>query len=127
MNGNAAVYVAMFEAARLELRNDFDRFAQHLFDHFARDRRQIEWTAAQDDHMLLSVKCQVSEFQHDIKGPAADNDYIDAGEEFLEPVRLLLTGVQEVKRVVRASQKAIDAHSTKNREFDGEPPDFTLV
>jgi len=86
----------------------------------------IKWTAAQDDHKLLTVKCQVSEF-HDIEGPAADSDYIHAGEEFLEPVRLLLTGVQEVKRVVRASQKAIDAHSTEDREVYGGPPDCTLV
>jgi len=50
----------------------------------------------QHNHRLLAVKCQVSEFQHDIEGPAADHDYIDAGEEFLEPVRFLLTCVQEV-------------------------------
>jgi len=56
----------------------------------------------------------VSEFQHDIEGPAANHDYIDASEELLEPVGLLLTGVQEVERVIPASQKAVDAHSAED-------------
>ena len=49
-----------------------------------------------------------------IEGPAANHDYIDASEELLEPVGLLITCVQEVGRVVRASQKAVDAHSAEN-------------
>ena len=56
----------------------------------------------------------MSEFQHDIEGPAANHDNIDASEELLEPVGLLLTCVQEVERVVRASQKAVDAHSAED-------------
>lgn len=82
----------------------------------------MEWTAAQYDYTPLPIKCQASQFQHNIEGPAANNNNIDAGKEFLKPMRLLATSVQEIKRVVRASQKAIDAHSTEDREFDGEPP-----
>ena len=61
--------------------------------------------------MLLAVKCKMSEFHHDIEGPAANHDDIDASEELFEPVGLLLTCVQEIERVVWASQKAVDAHS----------------
>jgi hypothetical protein len=56
----------------------------------------------------------VSELQHDFEGPAADHDYIDASEELLEPVRLLLAGMQEIERVVWPSQKAIEAHSAED-------------
>jgi len=99
----------MLEAACFELPYDFGRFPGRLFDNRAFDRGEIKRTAAQHNHRFVAVKGQVSELQHNLESPAADHDYIDAGKEFLEPVRLLLTCIQEVERVVRASQKAIDA------------------
>jgi hypothetical protein len=109
----------MFESARFELPYDFGRFPGRLLDNCAFDRGEIKGTAAQHNYRLVPVKCQVSELQHNLESPAADHDYIDAGKEFLEPVRLLLACLQEVERVVRASQKAIDAHSAEDREFHG--------
>ena len=114
LNGDAAVHVHMFEAASFELLFDFRRFPARLFDVPACDRREIQRTAAEYNHWLLAVKCQVSKLQHDLESPAADYDRVDAGEEFCEPVRRLLTWVQEVERVVRPSQKAIYAHSAKD-------------
>jgi hypothetical protein len=66
----------------------------------------------------------VSEVQDDFKSPAAHYDYIDAGKELLEPVRLLLTCLQEIEGVVRASQKAVDTHPAKNCELDVVPPEL---
>src|ERR1043166_4978596 len=115
----------MFEAACFQLPYDFRGFPGPPLDNRALDQREIKRTTAQHNHRLVAVKCQVSELQHNLKSPAADHYYIDAGKEFLEPVRLLLTCVQEVERVVRASKKPIDAHSAEDREFDGRPPELT--
>src|SRR5262249_22030612 len=90
LNREAAVYVGVLEAACFEPRYNFARLTLHLFDYSVVGRRKVEPPAAQHDHRLLAVECQVSEFQHDIEGPAADHHYIDTGEELLEPVRLLL-------------------------------------
>jgi hypothetical protein len=56
----------------------------------------------------------VAELEHNLECPAADHDYIDAGQELLEPVRLLLARGQEVERVVLASEESIDAHATED-------------
>ena len=92
----------MFEAAGFELRYDFGRFARHLLDHPAFDRREIERSAAQHDHRLLAVK-PFAECQHDFEGLAPDNNDIDAAIEFFEAVRLLLASTQAIERVVRPS------------------------
>jgi hypothetical protein len=49
---------------------------------------------------LLAVNCQVSEVQHDVESPAPDHDNINAGQEFLEPVRFLLARTQKIEGVV---------------------------
>jgi hypothetical protein len=113
-DGDAAIYICMFEGARLELGDNLPRLARHMLDHPFLDGREIERPTAEHDHRLLAVECEVAELQHDLEGPAADHDDIDAGKEFREPVRLLLTGVQEVERVVWASQKTIDAYAAKS-------------
>src|SRR6516162_1111134 len=116
----------MFEGACVELPYDFGRFPRRLFDNRAFDRGEIKRTATQHNHRFVAVKCEMSELQHNFESPAADHDYIDAGKEFLEPVGLLPTCTQEVERVIRPSQKAIDAHSAEDREFYGKPPELTL-
>src|SRR5436190_8384782 len=116
----------MFEAARFQLPYDFGRFPGHLLDNRAFDRGEIKRTAAQHNHRLVAVKRQVSELQHNLESPAADHHYIDAGKEFREPVRLLLTCLQEVERVIQAGQKPIDARSAEDRKFHGRPPELTL-
>ncbi len=99
----------MFEAAHFQLPYDFGRFPGHLLDNRAFDLGEIKRTTAQHNHRLVAVKRQVSELQHNLESPAADHHYIDAGKEFREPVRLLLTCLQEVERVIQAGQKPIDA------------------
>src|SRR5262249_40964233 len=93
LNRDATVYIRMFETAAFELPYDFVWFPERLLDKPAFDRREVKRTAAQYNHWLVAVKPQVSELPHDLEGPAADHDYIDAGEEFVEPVRHLLTCV----------------------------------
>ena len=56
----------------------------------------------------------MAELEHNLEGPAADHDDVDTGEEFLEPVRFLLRSLQEVERVIRASQEAVDAYSAED-------------
>jgi hypothetical protein len=56
----------------------------------------------------------VSEFQHHLEGPAANHDYIGASEELFSTVRLLLAVMPEIERVVRSSEKAIEAHSAED-------------
>ena len=109
----------MLEAACFELPYDFGWFAGAVLDIRVLRRGKSKRTAAQHNHWLVAVECQVSELQHNLKSPAADNDDIDTVQEFLEPVRLLLTGVQEIERVVQAGQKAINAYSAKDRKFNG--------
>lgn len=103
----------MFEAAGFELLCDFGWLARHLLDHRTFGRGEVQRTIAQHDHLLLGVE-PPSECQHNFKGLAADNNYIDAGIEFLEAVRLLSTCIQEIERVVGPSQKAIDAYSAED-------------
>ena len=43
--------------------------------------------AAQHNYWLLSVK-PLTECQYNFEGPATDHEHINAGKEFLEPVRL---------------------------------------
>src|SRR6266513_5833572 len=88
LNGDAAVYIGMFEAAGFELLYDFARFARHLLDHSAFDRGEIERATAQYNYSLLSVK-PLTECQYNFDGPATDHDHIDTGVEFIETVRLL--------------------------------------
>ena len=117
----------MLKASCFELPYDFGWLPGRLFNNRAFDRREIKRTAAQHDYRLVSIKSQVSELQHNLESSAAYHDHIYTGQEFLEPVRLLLTCVQEIERVIWASQKAIDTHSTEDREFNGKPPKLTFV
>jgi len=63
------------------------------------------------------------EFDYDIERSAAHYDHIDGGKEFVEAVRFLLAGGQEVECVVGASQKTVDADSAKDGQLDGVPPE----
>lgn len=113
LDGDAAVYISMFETTRFELRRNLGRFARHLLDHSTFDRREIQRTAAQHHHRLLAVRL-FAECQHNFKGLTPDNQHIDAAIELFKAVRLLPTGIQEIKRMVRPGKKTIHAHSAKD-------------
>src|SRR5579871_4198884 len=109
----------MFEATRSQLPYDFGRFPGHLLHDRALDWQKIKRAAAQRDHRLVAVERQVRELQHNLERPAAHYHYIDAGKKFREPVRFLLTCLQEVERVIQSGQKTIDAYSAEDRKLHG--------
>ena len=43
-----------------------------------------------------------------------DHDHIDAAKELLKAMRLLPARIQEIERMVRPRQKAIEAHSAED-------------
>jgi hypothetical protein len=74
---------------------------------------EIERAAAQHKHGLLAVG-PLAEALHDFEGVAADHNDVDACIEFIVAVRYLTAAVEEIESVVRASQKAIDTHTTED-------------
>lgn len=113
LNRDAAVNVSVFEAAGFELSDDIGRFAGHLLDKAAFNRREIERTAAEYDYLLFPVG-PFAESLDDLERLAADDEDIHACIEFVEAVRLMPARVQEIERVVGPGKEAVNADSAED-------------
>src|ERR1700739_4940817 len=94
-------------------RDDLGGRSGHLFDTASADSREVERLAAKHDDALLLVRpFGISE--HDFERFAAEENRVEAGEEFGVAVRLSAAGRKEIESIIGTGDEAVDAGADEN-------------
>lgn len=100
-----------------KLCHDFRQFTRHLLDDSVFHQGKILPMAAQHNNGFLAICPFLLKAEHDFESLSPNDHHIDAAPMFFKAVRSGSRGVEEVEGVVRARQKAIDAHAAEDRSF----------
>ncbi len=120
LDGDASVDVGVVGAGGGEFGDDFFGRAGHLFDLASADCGEVDRLAAEDDDALVAVR-PGSHREDGFESLAADDDGVDAGDEFVVAVGLASAFGEEVESAVGAGDEAVKAGADEDGSFRGDP------